>query len=72
MVEAHHVTVEWSGDPALGVVYLAAASRPHCKAKLSEREGKAHLTVQVHHTSLQTLRDIVDELMVSLADIEGE
>jgi hypothetical protein len=53
-------------------VYLAAASRPHCKAKLSESDGQAHLTVHVHHTSLQALRDIVDELMVTLADIEGE
>ena len=72
MVEGHQVTVEWSGDPSLGTVYLAAASRPHCKANLSESDGQAHLTVHVHHTSLQILRDIVDELMVTLADIEGE
>jgi hypothetical protein len=72
MVEEHTVTVEWSGDASLGTVYLAAASRPHCKATLSEAEGTAALTIRVEHTSLQELRDIVDELMVALADIEGE
>ncbi|MDE0858408.1 MAG: hypothetical protein OSA38_07555 [Candidatus Poseidoniaceae archaeon] len=72
MVEGHLVTVEWSGDKALGTVYLAAASRPHCKATLSESDEKAHLMVQVHHTSLQELRNIVDELMIAFADIEGE
>ena len=72
MNEGHTVTVEWSGDPSLGTVYLAAASRPHCKASLSEKDGQAHLIVQVHHQSLQELRDIVDEMMVALADIEGE
>ena len=72
MVEGHAVTVEWSGDPSLGTLFLAAASRPHCKATLKEHGGEASLTVQVHHTSLQELRNIVDELMVALADLEGE
>jgi uncharacterized protein (DUF58 family) len=72
MVEMHTVTVEWSGEAALGTVYLAAASRQNCKATLSEREGKAYLMVRVSHASLQQLRDTVDELMISLADIEGE
>ncbi|MFL2949349.1 MAG: hypothetical protein ACJZ40_03070 [Candidatus Poseidoniaceae archaeon] len=72
MVEAHLVTVEWSGDAALGTVYLAAASRPHCKARLSETGTQAQLIVEVRHTSLQELRNIVDELLVAFADIEGE
>jgi hypothetical protein len=72
MVEGHTVTVEWSGDPSLGTLFLAAASRPHCKATLKEHGGEANLTVQVHHTSLQELRNVVDELMIALADLEGE
>lgn len=72
MVEEHTVTVAWSGDASLGTVYLAAASRPHCKAELTEADGVATLTITVQHTSLQELRDVVDELLVALADIEGE
>jgi hypothetical protein len=72
MAEGHTVTVEWSGDPSLGTLFLAAASRPHCKATLKEHDGEAKLTVQVQHTSLQELRNVVDELMIALADLEGE
>lgn len=54
----------------MGTVFLAAASRPGCKAKLSEQDGEAKLEVTVIAEDLQHLRDVVDELMIALADIE--
>lgn len=72
MSELHQATVKWSGQPTMATVLLAAASRPNCSAQLAESNGKAHLTVVVEHASLQTLRDIVDNLLIAFADIEGE
>lgn len=72
MSELHQATVKWSGPPAMATVFLAAASRPNCSAQLVESNGNAHLTVIIEHSSLQTLRDIVDNLLIAFADIEGE
>ena len=38
--------------------------------KLTESEGISHLTIIVEDSSIQNLRDRVDELMVALSDIE--
>ena len=54
----------------MGTVLLAAASRPGCSAKLTESDGVAELEIVVQDSSIQSLRDRVDELMVALADIE--
>jgi len=70
MGEMHHATIEWQGDVALATTFLAAASRPNCKAKMSEAGGVAKLDITVSNSDLQTLRDIVDELLIALADIE--
>lgn len=70
MAELHQATIEWSGDATLGTTLLAAASRPGCNAKLTESEGTSHLTIIVEDSSIQNLRDKVDELMVALSDIE--
>ncbi|DAC25640.1 MAG TPA: hypothetical protein D7H99_08120 [Candidatus Poseidoniales archaeon] len=70
MVESYTATIQWSGDAALGTVLLAAASRPGCSAKLTESDGIAELEVVVEDSSIQSLRDRVDELMVALSDIE--
>lgn len=70
MSELHQATIEWSGDAVLGTTLLAAASRPGCNAKLTESEGISHLTIIVEDSSIQNLRDRVDELMVALSDIE--
>ena len=70
MVESYTATIQWSGDAALGTVLLTAASRPGCCAKLTESDGIAELEVVVEDSSIQSLRDRVDELMVALADIE--
>jgi len=70
MGEMHHATIEWQGDVALATPFLAAASRPSCKAEMSEQSGVAKLEITVSNSDLQTLRDIVDELLITLADIE--
>tara|TARA_B100000900_G_C20554444_1_gene706169 strand:+ start:1176 stop:1400 length:225 start_codon:yes stop_codon:yes gene_type:complete len=70
MVESYQATIEWSGPVSLGTTFLAAASRPGCSARLSEQSGKAMLTVIVENSSLQALRDSVDELLIALSDIE--
>ena len=70
MVESYTATIQWSGNAALGTVLLAAASRPGCSAKLTESDGVAELKVVVEDSSIQSLRDRVDELMVALSDIE--
>ena len=49
---------------------LAAADRPHCEAFSQEEDGETLVSVVVQHTKLQELRDIVDALLVDLADIE--
>ena len=70
MSELYQATIEWSGDAALGTTLLAAASRPGCNAKLTESEGISHLTILVEDSSIQNLRDRVEQLMVALSDIE--
>ena len=53
----------------MGTVLLAAASRPGCSAKLTECDGVVELEIVVQDSSIQSLRDRVDELMIALADI---
>ena len=70
MVESYQATIEWSGPVSLGTTLLAAASRPGCSAKLNEENGKANLIVVVENSSLQALRDNVDDLLIAMSDIE--
>ena len=70
MGESYTATIQWSGDGVLGTILLAAASRPGCSAKLTESDGFAELKIVVEDSSIQSLRDRVDELMVALSDIE--
>ena len=70
MGEMHHATIEWQGDVTLATTFLAAASRPNCKATMSEENGVAKLEITVSNPDLQTMRDIVDELLITLSDIE--
>ena len=70
MVESYTATIQWSGGAALGTVLLAAASRPGCSAKLTETDGVAELKIVVQDSSIQSLRDKVDELMIALSDVE--
>jgi hypothetical protein len=70
MAEMHHATIEWQGDVALATTFLAAATRPNCKATMSEENGVAKLEITVSNPDLQTMRDIVDELLITLSDIE--
>jgi hypothetical protein len=70
MGEMHHATIEWQGDVSLATTFLAAASRPNCKATMSEENGVAKLEITVSNPDLQTMRDIVDELLITLSDIE--
>ncbi|MDP6333867.1 MAG: hypothetical protein QF479_04450 [Candidatus Poseidoniaceae archaeon] len=70
MVESYQATIEWSGPSSLATTFLAAASRPGCSAKLTENGSQASLVVTVENSSIQALRDSVDELLVALSDIE--
>ena len=70
MVESYRATIEWVGPAKLGTILLSAASRPGCSANLIETEGEVKLVVIVEDSSIQSLRDAVDELMIALADIE--
>lgn len=70
MVESYQATIEWSGPISLATTLLAASSRPGCSAKLNEENGEAKLIVIIENTSLQALRDSVDDLLIALSDIE--
>ena len=70
MVESYQATIEWSGPVSLGTTLLAASSKPGCSAKLTEENGKAALIIVVEKSSLQDLRDSVDDLLIALSDIE--
>ena len=70
MVESYQATIEWSGPVSLATTFLAAASRPGCSAKLNETGSQATLVVVVEDSSIQSLRDRVDDLLIALADIE--
>jgi hypothetical protein len=70
MVESHEATIQWSGTALMAQRILAAADRPHCEAFSQEEDGETLVSVVVQHTKLQGLRDIVDALLVDLADIE--
>jgi hypothetical protein len=70
MVESYQATIEWSGASSLATTFLTAASRPGCSAKLTENGERATLVITVEDTSIQELRNKVDELLVALADIE--
>jgi len=70
MSELHEATIEWVGNAVLAPLFLAASQRPNCAVDSFEKDGEFHLTVKVQHTSLQSLRDIVDALLVEFADVE--
>ncbi|MBT7460353.1 MAG: hypothetical protein HN794_04855 [Euryarchaeota archaeon] len=70
MVESYQATIEWSGPRSLATTFLAAASRPGCSAKLTENGNQATLVVIVEDSSIQALRNRVDDLLVALSDIE--
>ncbi|MAU74556.1 MAG: hypothetical protein ACJZ5B_08205 [Candidatus Poseidoniaceae archaeon] len=70
MVESYQATIEWSGSASLATTFLAAASRPGCSAKMTEDGNKAKLVIIVEDSSIQSLRDRVDDLLVALSDIE--
>ena len=70
MVELYRATIEWNGSAKLGTDFLAAASRPGCKANLIETGTEVKLVVIIENNSIQSLRDTVDELMIALSDIE--
>ena len=70
MVESYRATIEWVGPAKLGTILLSAASRPGCSANLIETGEEVKLIVTVEDDSIQSLRDTVDELMITLADIE--
>jgi hypothetical protein len=70
MVESYQATIEWSGPVSLATTFLAAASRPGCSAKMTEDGNQARLVIIVEDSSIQSLRDSVDGLLVALSDIE--
>ena len=70
MVESYQATIQWSGSRSLATTFLAAASRPGCSAKLTENGSQATLVVIVEDSSIQSLRNRVDDLLVALSDIE--
>ncbi len=70
MAESYQATIEWSGDTNLGAELLAAAARHGCITEMHEVGDKAKLLITVNNSTLQGLRDSVDELLVKLSDIE--
>ncbi|MCP2504255.1 MAG: hypothetical protein NLN65_03050 [Candidatus Poseidoniaceae archaeon] len=70
MSELHEATIEWTGEAKLAPLFLAAAQHSECEVSSLEKNGEVHLTVKIQHSSLQSLRDIVDALLINFADIE--
>ena len=70
MSELHEATIEWTGEAKLTPLFLVAAQQSNCEVSSLEKSGEVHLTVKIQHSSLQSLRDIVDALLIDFADIE--
>jgi hypothetical protein len=70
MSELHEATIEWVGNSELAPLFLAASQRSNCVGNSFEKDGEIRLTVKIQHTSLQSLRDIVDALLIEFAEIE--
>ena len=70
MSELHEVIIEWVGDARIAPLILAASKRSNCEVHSFEEGDGIRLTVKIQHTSLQSLRDIVDALLVDFAEIE--
>ena len=72
MAESYRATVEWSGDSKLGAELLAAASKYGYITEMHEIDGNVKLIITVNHSTLQGLRDSVDELLIKMSEIEEE
>ena len=70
MSELHEATIEWTGDAKITPLFIAAAQRSNCEVSSLEKNGEVHLTVKIQHSSLQSLRDTVDALLIDFTDIE--
>ena len=70
MSELHEATIEWVGNAELAPLFIEASQRSNCEVRSLEKNGEVHLTVKVQHSSLQSLRDTVDALLIDFADIE--
>tara|TARA_B000000609_G_scaffold104713_1_gene80477 strand:- start:1721 stop:1987 length:267 start_codon:yes stop_codon:yes gene_type:complete len=72
MAESYRATVEWSGDSNLGAELLAAASMHGYETEIHEVDKNVKLIISVNHSTLQGLRDSVDELLIKMSKIEEE
>ena len=72
MSESHEATIQWSGSVSLANQILEAAQRPYCETLSEEHEDGMHVSVIVQHADLQSLRDIVDALLINFAEIEEQ
>lgn len=72
MSELHEAIIEWVGAPKLAPLILAASQRSNCEVHSFEEGDEIRLTVKIQHTSLQSLRDMVDDLLIEFSDIEEE
>ncbi len=72
MAESYRATVEWSGDSNLGTKLLAAASMYGYTTEMHENDENVKLIITVNHSTLQGLRNSVDELLVEMSKIEEE
>ncbi|MBT3477392.1 MAG: hypothetical protein HN458_05605 [Euryarchaeota archaeon] len=70
MGESHEATIQWVGAAPIAQLILAAAQRPHCESFSQDSEGQIHVSVVIHHSNLQQLRDIADALLIDFAEIE--
>tara|TARA_Y100000766_G_scaffold246825_1_gene227572 strand:+ start:345 stop:566 length:222 start_codon:yes stop_codon:yes gene_type:complete len=70
MDEVHEATIQWRGNARIVEQIIHASNQPHCEFFTQEENDETFVSVTVQHSNLQTLRDIVDALLIQFAEIE--
>tara|TARA_B100000965_G_C19302992_1_gene630989 strand:+ start:96 stop:317 length:222 start_codon:yes stop_codon:yes gene_type:complete len=70
MGEVHEATIQWRGNARIAEQIIHASNQPHCEFFTQEENDETFVSVTVQHSNLQTLRDIVDALLIQFAEIE--
>jgi len=70
MGESYRASIAWKGSDGTANNIMALATSQAIVYERQEQHGEIHLTFQLEAPSLQSLRDLVDEILVQLAEVE--
>ena len=70
MPEQHEMKVQWSGNSALGEALIAGAKEHGHEPTLQASEADIKFVITIVDEDLQSLRDRVNQLLVTLSALE--